>query len=56
MRLTVFSGSPRGKRSNSKVLLEHFLSGFSETKGNTHEVFYLNRVKRPVGCHYGAHC
>jgi len=45
MRLTVFNGSPRGKTSNSKVLLEHFLSGFSETEGNTHEVFYLNRVK-----------
>lgn len=45
MRLTVFNGSPRGKTSNSKVLLEQFLAGFSETEGNNHEVIYLNRVK-----------
>ena len=25
MRLTVFNGSPRGKGSNSKLFLEHFL-------------------------------
>lgn len=45
MRLTVFNGSPRGKTSNSTALLEHFLAGFSETEGNTHQVIYLNRVK-----------
>ena len=28
MRLTVFNGSPRGKGSNTKVLLEHFTNGF----------------------------
>ncbi len=45
MRLTVFNGSPRGKTSNSTAILEHFLAGFSETEGNTHELVYLNRVK-----------
>ncbi len=45
MRLTVFNGSPRGKTSNSKVLLDHFLNGFLETEGNSHELLYLNRVK-----------
>jgi len=45
MRLTVFNGSPRGKGSNTKILLEHFLSGFMTTNGNSHEMVYLNRVK-----------
>jgi multimeric flavodoxin WrbA len=44
MRLTIFNGSPRGKKSNSKVLIEQFLRGFIETEGNTYEIFYLNRV------------
>ena len=46
MRLTVFNGSPRGKGSNSKVFLEHFLEGFEATPGNSYELFYLNRIKR----------
>ncbi len=46
MRLLVFNGSPRGKGSNTRVLLEHFLNGFMETPGNTHEIVYLNRVKK----------
>jgi hypothetical protein len=46
MKLTVFNGSPRGKESNSKVLLDHFLAGFEATPGNSHELFYLNRVKQ----------
>ena len=45
MRLTVFNGSPRGRRSNTRILMEHFLKGFSETEGNNHEVYYLSRVK-----------
>lgn len=45
MELTVFNGSPRGKRSNTKVLLEHFINGFMTTDGNTYELAYLNRVK-----------
>ena len=31
MKLTVFNGSPRGKKSNTTILLEHFLKGFMET-------------------------
>lgn len=46
MRLTVFNGSPRGKKSNTTVLLEHLLEGFEATAGNSYEVFYLNRVKQ----------
>jgi len=45
MKLTVFNGSPRGKGSNTKILLEHFINGFMTTDGNTHELAYLNRVK-----------
>jgi len=45
MKLAVFNGSPRGRRSNTRILLEHFLKGFSETEGNKHEAYYLNRVK-----------
>ena len=45
MKLTVFNGSPRGKGSNTKVLLEHFLKGFVTTEGNTYELAYLIRVK-----------
>jgi len=45
MRLTVFNGSPRGKGSNTKILLENFINGFMTTEGNTYELAYLNRVK-----------
>lgn len=45
MRLTVFNGSPRGKRSNSTLLMEHFLKGIQSLEGNTSEIIYLNRVK-----------
>ena len=41
MKLTVFNGSPRGNRSNTKILLEHFLAGFATTSGNTYELAYL---------------
>ena len=45
MRLTVFNGSPRGRGSNTKVFLEHYLKGFEAQAGNSYQVFYLNRVK-----------
>jgi NAD(P)H-dependent FMN reductase len=41
--LTVFNGSPRSRRSSTRILLGHFLSGFEETQDNTHDVSYLNR-------------
>ena len=46
MKLTVYNGSPRGEKSSSTALLEHFLAGFLETAGNSYEVFHLNRVNR----------
>lgn len=45
MKLTVFNGSPRGKSSNTRVFMEHFLNGFMTTKGNTYELAYLKAVK-----------
>ncbi|MGE5404821.1 MAG: flavodoxin family protein [Candidatus Saccharibacteria bacterium] len=45
MRLVVFNGSPRGDKSNTTSLLNHFLKGFMESAGNTHEVHYLRRIK-----------
>ena len=41
MKLTVFNGSPRGKKSNTAILLEHFLKGFMETEGNSYELEYI---------------
>ncbi len=46
MQLLVFNGSPRGKGSNTGVLLGHFLSGFTETPGNTYEIVHLNRINK----------
>jgi len=45
MQLTVFNGSPRGKESNSTLLMEYFLKGFHSIEGCASEIFYLNRVK-----------
>ncbi len=44
MRLTVFNGSPRGKGSNSKILMEQFVTGFQENNENSHEIAYLSRT------------
>ena len=44
MQLTVYNGSPRGKNSNTKLLLERFLRGFEGRGGETRRLHYL--VKR----------
>jgi hypothetical protein len=46
MNLTVYNGSPRGNRSNTKILLEHFLQGFSSVPGNSHQVHMLFKRKQ----------
>jgi hypothetical protein len=43
VKLTVVNGSPRGKGSNTTILLDHFLAGFAETPGNIHETIFLIR-------------
>ena len=45
MKLTIFNGSPRGARSNTDLLLRHFVDGFTSTPGNAYAEVYLNRVK-----------
>lgn len=40
MRLSIINGSPRGNSGNTQKLLEHFISGFLATEGNTVEVLY----------------
>lgn len=45
MRLMLCNGSPRGTGSNTTILLEHFINGFTATPGNTVEYAYLNNVK-----------
>jgi hypothetical protein len=44
MQLTVFNGSPRGRKSNSKIVLDQFLSGFEANPRNNYELHYLNRL------------
>jgi multimeric flavodoxin WrbA len=44
MQLTVFNGSPRGRKSNSKIILDQFLAGFEAAPGNSYELHYLNRL------------
>ncbi len=43
-RLTIFNGSPRGKKGNTPLLLGHFARGFETHPGNSTEVFHLNRI------------
>jgi NAD(P)H-dependent FMN reductase len=45
MKLTVFNGSPRYKKSTTDIILNSFLKGFKETKANTFEIAYLVRSK-----------
>jgi NAD(P)H-dependent FMN reductase len=49
MKLTVYNGSPRGQKSNTRILLDHFLRGFGETPGNTVQVLYLNHIHNQAG-------
>lgn len=48
MRLTIFNGSPRGKGSNSKILTEQLLRGFTEAGDNDYEIHYITHNDRSV--------
>ena len=43
-KLTVFNGSPRGKKGNTPVLLKHLMGGFTSVGGNTAEIFHLHQI------------
>jgi len=45
MKLTFINGSPRGVKSNTGRLMEHFINGFLETPGNSVETFYIVKEK-----------
>ena len=45
MKLTVFNGSPRGKKSNSKMIIESFLNGFEAVENNSFETHFLIRTE-----------
>ena len=45
MRLLFINASPRGKKSNTGILMQHFIRGFLETPDNTCEVEYLVKYK-----------
>ena len=44
-RITVFNGSPRGRRSNTMALLDPFLRGFASNPGRSFEIIDLIRQK-----------
>lgn len=41
MPLVIFNGSPRGKQSNSTILIDEFLKGYNQVNGRKPEVNYL---------------
>lgn len=41
MKLAIFNGSPRNKKSNSKILAECFLEGYSGQKQENVNIYYL---------------
>ncbi len=45
MKLVIFNGSPRGKNSNTKVLLDQFAHGFVGSGGEVVNTDYLFRQK-----------
>jgi len=47
MRLTIFNGSPRGKGSNTRILLEQFINGFlAANSSNQFEIAYLRQTSQ----------
>ena len=48
MRLTFINGSPRGNKSNTGRLMDHFIKGFLETEGNSCEIEYLTKYRRSL--------
>jgi multimeric flavodoxin WrbA len=45
MKLTIYNGSPRGKKSNSEVIINHFLRGFDDGE-NWFSINYLNQKNK----------
>jgi multimeric flavodoxin WrbA len=45
-RLTLFNGSPRGKKGNTPIMLTQFMKGFISNPGNNAEIHHINRLKQ----------
>lgn len=51
MKVTVFNGSPRGRKSNSHKIIEPLLAGAREAGAQTEEIFLIERdIKQCLGC------
>jgi len=46
MKLAIFNGSPRNKKSNSKILMEHFLEGYRKVTAEEVPVHYLANLAK----------
>lgn len=46
MKLAIFNGSPRHKKSNSKILIEHFLKGYYKICSEPVPIHYLAKRKQ----------
>ncbi|MBJ6725500.1 flavodoxin family protein [Geomesophilobacter sediminis] len=53
MNLTAINGSPRGAKSNTAILLQHFLAGFAGSNGHSHRLIHL---KTEGGADLAADC
>jgi NAD(P)H-dependent FMN reductase len=45
MKLIVFNGSPRGRKSNTSILLDQFTQGYQKDTGYPFEIVYLIHTK-----------
>jgi len=46
MKLVIFNGSPRNKKSNSKIFIEHFLTGYNRICSEPVPIHYLANSKQ----------
>ncbi|AEH60912.1 NADPH-dependent FMN reductase [Methanosalsum zhilinae DSM 4017] len=51
MKITIFNGSPRGRKSNSNVIAESLLEGAELAGAQTEQVFLIEKdIKQCLGC------
>lgn len=46
MKLTIINGSPRNKKSNSKILIEKFLEGYGKIDSSNVEMYYIANIQK----------